>query len=113
MCEEPWLTEEYGERSKEYRRRVARFIGRPKRRKSVSGGEGSLDYQAGVLRVFESKAEAKAYYDKIAGVYDLLTDRTEEPMRVAGLEKLAVASGEKVLEIGFGTGHSQIGRAHV
>lgn len=108
MCEEPWLREEYGQRYEEYRKRVPRFFGWPKRRKQVEDEDGSLDYDPGVLRVFESKDEAKTYYDRIAGIYDLLTDRAEEPMRVAGLEKLAVAPGERVLEIGFGTGHSLV-----
>lgn len=106
LCEEPWLQEKYGERYEAYRKRAPRFLGRPQRRKHTAVGEGSLDYEPGVLRVFESKDEAKAYYDRIAGVYDLLTDKAEQPMRAAGLEKLAVGPGERVLEIGYGTGHS-------
>jgi hypothetical protein len=30
----------------------------------------SLDYEPGVLRVFQSKSETKAFYNKIAKVYD-------------------------------------------
>lgn len=61
--------------------------------------------QSQVLRVFQSKSETKAFYNKISKFYDLLADRSEAPVRNAGLEKLAPHAGEKILEIGFGTGH--------
>ena len=67
--------------------------------------------QAGVLRVFRSKEGTRAFYDKIGKVYDLLADRNEEPVRQAGLEKLSTRPGEKVLEIGFGTGHCLVALA--
>lgn len=67
--------------------------------------------QPGVLRVFQSKAETKAFYDKISHVYDLLAEHSEGPVRRAGLEKLDARPGEKVLEIGFGTGHSLVSLA--
>ena len=63
------------------------------------------DHEPGVLRVFQSKDEIKAYYDKIARVYDLLAEHTEQPMREKGLARLGTRSGESILEIGFGTGH--------
>jgi demethylmenaquinone methyltransferase/2-methoxy-6-polyprenyl-1,4-benzoquinol methylase len=62
-------------------------------------------------RVLLSKAETKAFYNKISKVYDLLAERAEEPVRRAGLRKLNAWPGEKVLEIGFGTGHSLIALA--
>ena len=65
----------------------------------------SLDYEPDVLRVLQSKDERKAYYDKLAGVYDLLAERSEQPMRNLGLALLAAKPGERVLEIGPGTGH--------
>ena len=65
----------------------------------------SLDYEPGVLRVLQAKSETKAFYNKIAHVYDLLAEHSERPMREAGLKMLAAAPGERVLEIGFGTGH--------
>ena len=65
----------------------------------------SLRQQGGMLRVLQSKDETRAFYDKISGVYDLLAEQSEGPARQAGLGKLAVASGELVLEIGYGTGH--------
>jgi ubiquinone/menaquinone biosynthesis C-methylase UbiE len=63
------------------------------------------DAQPGVLRVLQSRGATRAFYDKISKVYDLLADRSEEPVRGAGLTKLAAQAGEKVLEIGCGTGH--------
>ena len=63
------------------------------------------DFERGVLRVFQSKEETKAFYNKIAKVYDLLSERSEQPMREKGLAQLAARSGEQILEIGFGTGH--------
>ena len=58
-----------------------------------------------VLRVLQSKEEIRSYYNKIARAYDLLAERTEDPMRWAGFELLSPRPGERVLEIGFGTGH--------
>ena len=59
-----------------------------------------------VLPVFQTKDQTKAFYNKISRVYDLLSDRSEAPVRRAGLELLKARVGERVLEIGFGTGHS-------
>ena len=64
-----------------------------------------------VLRVLHSKDHARAYYNKIARVYDLLSEKAERPMREAGLEMLGAQSGERVLEIGFGTGHCLVSLA--
>jgi ubiquinone/menaquinone biosynthesis C-methylase UbiE len=61
--------------------------------------------QDGVLRVLQSKDETRAFYDKISGVYDLLAEHSEGPVRQTGLEKLALAPAEQALEIGYGTGH--------
>src|SRR5580704_1475475 len=58
-----------------------------------------------------SRAETKALYDKIAKVYDLLSDHTEGPVREAGLRMLAPQPGETILEIGFGTGHALVSLA--
>ena len=51
--------------------------------------EVTLDYEPGVLRVLQTKSETKAFYDKIAKVYDLLAEHSERPMREAGLRLLA------------------------
>ena len=58
-----------------------------------------------VLRVFQSKDETRAFYDKISKVYDVLAEHTEAPVRRAGLDMLAAGDGERILEIGSGTGH--------
>lgn len=70
--------------------------------------ETSTYHQPGVLRVLQSKEETKAFYNKIAKVYDTLAEHSEAPVRKAGLEMLRAQPGQKVLEIGFGTGHSLI-----
>jgi ubiquinone/menaquinone biosynthesis C-methylase UbiE len=67
--------------------------------------ESAYTAQMPLLRVFRSRVQTKAYYNKISRFYDLLSDRSEAPMRRAGLNLLKVGDGEKVLEIGFGTGH--------
>ena len=65
----------------------------------------SLPYEPGVLRILQTKEQTRAYYNKIAKVYDLLSEEAEKPMREAGLGKLAPQPGETILEVGFGTGH--------
>ncbi|MBD3672377.1 MAG: methyltransferase domain-containing protein [Planctomycetaceae bacterium] len=41
----------------------------------------------------------------MARVYDLLSESAEQPMRDLGLKMLDASSGQRILEIGFGTGH--------
>lgn len=50
----------------------------------------------------------KSFYDRIAKGYDLLADSSEHVPREKGLAMLAVQPGEKVLILGFGTGHSAV-----
>jgi ubiquinone/menaquinone biosynthesis C-methylase UbiE len=61
--------------------------------------------ETSILRVFQSRDETRAFYNKISKVYDLLSERSEAPARRAGLDLLAAEEGERILEIGFGTGH--------
>jgi len=61
--------------------------------------------QTEIDRVFQTRPETKAYYNKISKVYDLLAEHSEGPVRKAALDLLAPQSGESILEIGFGTGH--------
>jgi ubiquinone/menaquinone biosynthesis C-methylase UbiE len=65
-------------------------------------------HRGGVLRVLQSKDETRAFYDKISGVYDILAEHSEGPVRQTGLDKLSAAPGERVLEIGYGTGHCPV-----
>ncbi len=53
----------------------------------------SLDYEPGVLRVFQSKDETKAFYNKIAKVYDLLAEHSEQPRRQSGIRKSQTFDG--------------------
>jgi ubiquinone/menaquinone biosynthesis C-methylase UbiE len=64
-----------------------------------------------IQRALATRESKRAYFDKISGVYDLLSDRAEEPVRVRGLELLDAQAGEKILELGCGTGHATISLA--
>jgi demethylmenaquinone methyltransferase/2-methoxy-6-polyprenyl-1,4-benzoquinol methylase len=50
----------------------------------------------------------RACYDRISGINDFLADANEGPARRAGVEALALQPGERVLELGFGTGNEVI-----
>lgn len=55
----------------------------------------------------ESERHAtRSFYDRISRAYDLMADASERTAREKGLELLDVGPGERVLEIGFGTGHA-------
>jgi len=47
----------------------------------------------------------QAFYDRIASAYDLLADSNERAARLTGLNALDLQAGERVLEVGFGTGN--------
>ena len=68
-------------------------------------GKEDFPRPAPTPRVRLSRVETKALYDKISGVYDFLSDRSEGPIREAALGRFDAKSGEAILEIGFGTGH--------
>ncbi len=53
----------------------------------------------------------RRYYNRISHVYDLLTDRSEHAIRDCGVEALALSADERVLEVGFGTGHGLVAMA--
>jgi len=58
-----------------------------------------------IKRVKRSKEEAKNNYNKMSKWYDFLAGHSEKRFRDVGLQKLGIQEGEKVLEIGFGTGY--------
>lgn len=58
-----------------------------------------------VTRVVRSKEEARTNYNQMSRWYDLVAGNTEKKYRDIGLQKLAAQPGERILEIGFGTGH--------
>jgi ubiquinone/menaquinone biosynthesis C-methylase UbiE len=68
---------------------------------------GTIDSMSpDIAPIGRPRSAARASYDRIAPVYDLLEGAFEGPARERGLRALAAADGERVLEIGFGTGHA-------
>jgi ubiquinone/menaquinone biosynthesis C-methylase UbiE len=62
------------------------------------------DHHDEIARVFRSRKQTQAFYDGMSRIYDYLAERSERPLRAAGLNLLAPQPGERVLEIGCGTG---------
>ena len=48
----------------------------------------------------------RTFYDRLSRRYDAVAEVWEHASREKGIEALAVAGGESVLEIGYGTGHA-------
>ena len=53
------------------------------------------------------------FYDRISSAYDLLADSNERAARLAGVNALDVQPGERVLEVGFGTGNEVLDLARL
>ncbi|MGE5291007.1 MAG: class I SAM-dependent methyltransferase [Micromonosporaceae bacterium] len=68
---------------------------------------------ADVAPVERPVARARATYDRVAAVYDLAENPFEHRARSRALALLAARPGERVLEIGPGTGHALAALARV
>lgn len=64
-----------------------------------------------MLRVDRSSSDARHAYNRLSRWYDLLAGGSEGPLRELGLSLLDVKCGERVLEIGYGTGHALVALA--
>jgi ubiquinone/menaquinone biosynthesis C-methylase UbiE len=74
----------------------------------VPGPGGWTD---GMERVSRPVAQARVTYDRVAAVYDLVENPFEYRARSRALELLAARPGERILEIGPGTGHALVALA--
>ncbi len=66
---------------------------------------GREERRPAMKRVPKGENPARRFYDRLSRVYDLIADHDEHAAREKVEELLAVREGERVLEVGFGTGH--------
>ena len=59
-----------------------------------------------------ARNQARSFYDRISRGYDLIADASEHAIRERGIRALGVSQGQRVLEIGYGTGHGLVSLAN-
>ena len=72
--------------------------------RTAPGGTESLHPPGPIARVPRSKRAARDWYDAVSGWYDVVADPFEAPTRNAALELLDASPGERILDVGCGTG---------
>lgn len=70
------------------------------------------DHTTDVSRVRRSTHEARDWYDSLSRWYDRLIDPFEGPARAAGVEVLRPTAGERILDVGCGTGSALVEIGH-
>jgi demethylmenaquinone methyltransferase/2-methoxy-6-polyprenyl-1,4-benzoquinol methylase len=58
-----------------------------------------------------TRSHTRSFYDRISGSYDLIADASEHAIRDRGIRALGLSEGQRVLEIGYGTGHGLVSLA--
>ena len=71
----------------------------------------SKDISPEFSRVRRSRDEARASYDRLSKIYDLLSAGSEQRFREIGVEALNIQAGDHILEIGSGTGQALVAMA--
>jgi len=76
-----------------------------------SADDGSGDWARGLRRVTRSRAEARQAYDRASRWYRFLEEPFERRARTVGLDLLDAQAGERVLDLGCGTGGALVALA--
>jgi ubiquinone/menaquinone biosynthesis C-methylase UbiE len=59
-----------------------------------------------------TRSETRRWYDRLSRWYDWVSSPWEGPFRRMGLQALDLQEGERLLELGPGTGHGLVTLAH-